>query len=104
MKDVFPGERHSGGMVEFDPWHVDGLDTQLQRALREGCDREGYATAHTVPKASQLHEALLSRTGAVLVGPTGGGKSTVWRVLAAAIDALCEEIYPKVCSTPLAPF
>nr|CDJ93573.1 Dynein heavy chain and ATPase associated with various cellular activities domain containing protein [Haemonchus contortus] len=35
----------------------------------------------TLQKVFQLHEQLRQRIGVVVVGPTGAGKSTIWRVL-----------------------
>ncbi|KAK6729949.1 hypothetical protein RB195_006788 [Necator americanus] len=39
----------------------------------------------TLKKVFQLHEQLRQRIGVVVVGPTGAGKSTVWRVLKRAL-------------------
>jgi len=33
-----------------------------------------------ITKAIQLHDTVLVRHGVMLVGPTGGGKTTVWKV------------------------
>lgn len=32
-------------------------------------------------KVFELHEQLRQRTGVVIVGPTGAGKSTLWKIL-----------------------
>ena len=41
-----------------------------------------------VLKTIQFHETLLVRHGVMLVGPTGGGKTTVYRVLAQTLTNL----------------
>ncbi|VDO65563.1 unnamed protein product [Haemonchus placei] len=38
-------------------------------------------TSKQLQKVFQLHEQLRQRIGVVVVGPTGAGKSTIWRVL-----------------------
>ncbi|ETN70300.1 ATPase family protein [Necator americanus] len=42
-------------------------------------------TEKQLKKVFQLHEQLRQRIGVVVVGPTGAGKSTVWRVLKRAL-------------------
>ena len=42
---------------------------------------------HTqIRKALELHEQLKQRMGVVIVGPSGSGKSAVWRLLKAAMN------------------
>nr|XP_054101684.1 dynein axonemal heavy chain 1 isoform X2 [Callithrix jacchus] len=61
----------------------------LDKAIREACresslkDVEGFLT-----KCIQLYETTVVRHGVMLVGPTGSGKSTCYRVLAAAMTSL----------------
>ncbi|XP_050636999.1 dynein axonemal heavy chain 1 [Macaca thibetana thibetana] len=61
----------------------------LDEAIREACrksnlkDVEGFLT-----KCIQLYETTVVRHGLMLVGPTGSGKSTCYRVLAAAMTSL----------------
>lgn len=43
-----------------------------------------------VHKVIQLYETMLVRHGVMLVGPTGGGKTTVYQVLADTLGALHE--------------
>ena len=38
-----------------------------------------------IRKALELHEQLKQRMGVVIVGPSGSGKSAVWRLLKAAM-------------------
>uniref|UniRef100_A0A8C9M054 Dynein axonemal heavy chain 1 n=1 Tax=Piliocolobus tephrosceles TaxID=591936 RepID=A0A8C9M054_9PRIM len=61
----------------------------LEEAIRKACrnsnlkDVEGFLT-----KCIQLYETTVVRHGLMLVGPTGSGKSTCYRVLAAAMTSL----------------
>ncbi|XP_004631750.1 dynein heavy chain 1, axonemal [Octodon degus] len=61
----------------------------LDKAIRKACDKsnlkdvEGFLT-----KCIQLYETTVVRHGLMLVGPTGSGKSTCYRVLAAALTSL----------------
>jgi dynein heavy chain 2 len=41
--------------------------------------------AAQIRKMIQLKESLDQRIGCVIVGPSGGGKSSLWRVLKAAM-------------------
>uniref|UniRef100_H0V0D2 Dynein axonemal heavy chain 1 n=1 Tax=Cavia porcellus TaxID=10141 RepID=H0V0D2_CAVPO len=61
----------------------------LDKAIRKACEKsnlkdvDGFLT-----KCIQLYETTVVRHGLMLVGPTGSGKSTCYRVLAAALTSL----------------
>ncbi|XP_033612844.1 dynein heavy chain 1, axonemal isoform X2 [Fukomys damarensis] len=61
----------------------------LDKAIRKACEKsnlkdvEGFLT-----KCIQLYETTVVRHGLMLVGPTGSGKSSCYRVLAAALTSL----------------
>jgi ABC-type Na+ transport system ATPase subunit NatA len=43
-------------------------------------------------KCFELHEQLRQRMGCVVVGPSGAGKTTLWRVLRAALISLGQQV------------
>ncbi|CAB1327053.1 unnamed protein product, partial [Coregonus sp. 'balchen'] len=43
----------------------------------------------------QLYETMIVRHGVMLVGPTGGGKTTVYTILSDALDTLCQAGHGK---------
>jgi len=53
----------------------------------------------------QLYQITLIHHGLMMVGPSGSGKSSAWRVLLKAlehlegIEGVCHVIDPKVCNT-----
>ncbi|XP_076985176.1 dynein axonemal heavy chain 1 isoform X7 [Tamandua tetradactyla] len=61
----------------------------LDKAIRRACEKsnlkdvEGFLT-----KCIQLYETTVVRHGLMLVGPTGSGKSTCYKILAAAMTQL----------------
>jgi MoxR-like ATPase len=63
--------------------------------VRSQCAGQGYVPVHVVAKAGQLREALTARTGAILLGESGGGKSVIAEALAAALGVTVERIFPK---------
>ena len=70
MQDLFPGVEipdHDYGRLQEEIEHV-----SLARGLQ--------VVATQVKKVIQLYETLLVRHGVMLVGPTGGGKTTIYRV------------------------
>ena len=61
---------------------------QLAAAIRKVAVEEfGLAAVHDsqMKKCMELHEQLRQRMGVVLVGPSGVGKTTLWRMLRAAL-------------------
>lgn len=47
-------------------------------------------------KVMQLYDTIQVRHGLMLVGPTGGGKTSVYKTLAGAMTNLAKEGYSKV--------
>lgn len=80
LQDLFPGVTV--------PEHDYG---QLQRVVEKVTQDFGL---HVVPaqiaKVIQFYETLEVRHGVMLVGPTGGGKTTVYRILAQTLGTLSE--------------
>ena len=64
----------------------------LTAALQAAAVADGLqAVPEFVTKCLQLYETIVVRHGLMMVGPTGGGKSCVMRVLAAALSALAAD-------------
>ncbi|XP_070535810.1 dynein axonemal heavy chain 6-like isoform X2 [Ptychodera flava] len=71
LSDLFPG-------VEI-PEHDYGV---LQEFIEEGLRTRGLQVVDSmVRKVIQLYETMIVRHGVMLVGPTGGGKTTVYEIL-----------------------
>eukprot|EP00963_Diacronema_lutheri_P008805 scaffold776_cov347-Pavlova_lutheri.AAC.3 len=80
ISDLFPGVRKSE--VNY---------TDLIEAVRFACKEMNLqATAHFIEKVIQLYDMTQVRHGMMLVGPTGGGKTACYRVLARALNHLSE--------------
>jgi dynein heavy chain len=47
-------------------------------------------------KVTQLYDTIQVRHGLMLVGPTGGGKTSVYKVLSAGMSALANQGQAKV--------
>ncbi|XP_056265579.1 dynein axonemal heavy chain 6 [Pseudoliparis swirei] len=78
LSDLFPGVSipdHDYGIL-----HTTILESLVKRNLQP--------LASMTKKVIQLYETMLVRHGVMLVGPTGGGKTTVYRVLADALETL----------------
>ena len=70
LQDLFPG-------VEI-PEHDYG---RLEEEIRNVIDTMKLQTVQTqIKKVIQFYETMEVRHGVMLVGPTGGGKTTVYRV------------------------
>ncbi|KAF2973673.1 hypothetical protein EK904_004515 [Melospiza melodia maxima] len=75
VKDVFPGTDSKD--VEY---------AELTAALQQVFEEANLEIISTqIKKALELYEQLRQRMGVVIVGPSGGGKSTLWRMLKAAL-------------------
>ncbi|KAJ7398962.1 hypothetical protein BTVI_119896 [Pitangus sulphuratus] len=75
VKDVFPG-------IDFQDVEYAELTTALHQAFEEA-NLEIISTQ--IKKALELYEQLRQRMGVVIVGPSGGGKSTLWQMLKTAL-------------------
>ncbi|XP_068037518.1 cytoplasmic dynein 2 heavy chain 1 isoform X5 [Anomalospiza imberbis] len=75
VKDVFPGTDSKD--VEY---------AELTAALQQVFEEANLEIISTqIKKALELYEQLRQRMGVVIVGPSGGGKSTLWRMLKTAL-------------------
>ena len=85
VKDLFPG-------VEVPPNNYGDLQTAIVKCTTD-------ATLQTVDdfilKVIQLYETFNVRFGVMLVGPTGGGKTEIYRILKAAMTLLRERNNPN---------
>uniref|UniRef100_A0A8C3IXU7 Dynein axonemal heavy chain 6 n=1 Tax=Chrysemys picta bellii TaxID=8478 RepID=A0A8C3IXU7_CHRPI len=80
ISDLFPGviiPEHDYGILQ---------STIIEVMLSKGLQPE----ASMVHKVIQLYETMLVRHGVMLVGPTGGGKTTVYQILAQTLGVLHE--------------
>lgn len=80
LSDLFPG-------VSIPEHDYGSLQLSIEAALRS---RSLQPVSSMIGKVIQLYETMLVRHGVMLVGPTGGGKTTVYRTLADALLALHE--------------
>lgn len=78
MQDIFPDVNTS-----------DAVSEELLTAIREEIAQRGLEEVEgQVQKILQLHMACTQRTGVIVVGPCGSGKTTLWRVLEGAYKRL----------------
>ncbi|MGH0158032.1 UNVERIFIED_CONTAM: hypothetical protein FKN15_035543 [Acipenser sinensis] len=78
LSDLFPGviiPDHDYGVLQSTI-----VEVMLKRDLQ--------ALPSMIHKVIQLYETMIVRHGVMLVGPTGGGKTTVYTVLANTLEAL----------------
>lgn len=78
ISDLFPGvliPEHDYGSLQSTI-----IDVMLARGLQP--------VASMVNKVIQFFETMIVRHGVMLVGPTGGGKTTVYQILADSLTAL----------------
>lgn len=78
ISDLFPGviiPEHNYGVLQSTI-----IDTILSKGLQ--------TEATMIRKVIQLYETMLVRHGVMLVGPTGGGKTTVYQILADTLGTL----------------
>lgn len=85
VTDLFP-------KIEFET----KLDMDLMAKINQRLEDDHLTAIETlVVKTLQLHETMIIRHGVMLVGPTGGGKSTSMNALAKVIDANVMTLNPK---------
>lgn len=75
LDDIFPDVDKS--LIQF---------TQMEEELKKAASEMSMELTGTqINKIFELYEQLRQRTGVVIVGPPGSGKSTLWRVLKKAL-------------------
>uniref|UniRef100_H2YVP9 AAA+ ATPase domain-containing protein n=1 Tax=Ciona savignyi TaxID=51511 RepID=H2YVP9_CIOSA len=85
MSDLFPG---------ISPPKMD--NSALEKAIEQATTELGLELwTDQLQKAVQLKEQLAVRHGVMLVGPSGGGKTTVRTVLQRALTSLYSSLAPK---------
>ncbi|KAJ1562004.1 Dynein heavy chain 2, axonemal, partial [Cladochytrium tenue] len=81
LTDLFPG---------VDPTAADY--TELKTALQNQMVQQNLQPLDTMTaKIIQLYETKLNRHGVMVVGATGSGKSTIWKILQATMTGLAKE-------------
>nr|XP_055061459.1 dynein axonemal heavy chain 6 isoform X1 [Misgurnus anguillicaudatus] len=78
LSDLFPG-------VTIPDHDYGILQSTIYSSL---CQQSLQPLPSIISKVIQLYETMLVRHGVMLVGPTGGGKTVVYRTLADALDTL----------------
>eukprot|EP00049_Salpingoeca_infusionum_P016632 m.342064 g.342064 ORF g.342064 m.342064 type:complete len:4133 (+) comp16119_c0_seq2:317-12715(+) len=81
LSDLFPG-------VELPEHDYGKLQEAIETVTR---DKKLQVTDVQVRKVIQLYETMVVRHGVMLVGPTGGGKTTVYQVLEKTLMLLDEQ-------------
>ncbi|CAK8691447.1 unnamed protein product [Clavelina lepadiformis] len=98
LSDLFPG-------VEI-PEHDYGIFEKTIKTCMKEADLQPIASS--VKKVIQLYETMVVRHGVMLVGPTGGGKTTCYQMLAETLtqlhhDGVKNQDYKPVKTTVLNP-
>ncbi|OHT01787.1 Dynein heavy chain family protein [Tritrichomonas foetus] len=83
--DLFPG-------VEFENESFDELTKAITKAIE---NRNLQLSDFMIMKTIQLYQTIYIRHGVMLVGPTGGGKTTSRNLLADSIDILGTKVEQK---------
>uniref|UniRef100_A0A914XX81 Cytoplasmic dynein 2 heavy chain 1 n=1 Tax=Panagrolaimus superbus TaxID=310955 RepID=A0A914XX81_9BILA len=77
LDDIFPDVDKS--LIQF---------TQMEEELKKAAAEISMELTNTqINKIFELYEQLRQRTGVVIVGPPGSGKSTLWKILKKALGA-----------------
>ncbi|XJO76015.1 hypothetical protein BDV3_006595 [Batrachochytrium dendrobatidis] len=85
ISDLFPGIEQS--RIDYD---------KLLGSLYRSCEKLGLQPQEVfIRKCIQLYETTVVRHGLMLVGPTGGGKTSCLRVLSRSLSALEGDIAPN---------
>eukprot|EP01107_Rhizomastix_libera_P011726 TRINITY_DN2935_c0_g1_i3.p1 TRINITY_DN2935_c0_g1~~TRINITY_DN2935_c0_g1_i3.p1 ORF type:complete len:3350 (-),score=861.62 TRINITY_DN2935_c0_g1_i3:62-10111(-) len=78
MSDLFPGKRKP--KIDYG---------NLESEIIKQAEKAGLQPVpHFITKCIQLYETTIVRHGLMLVGPTGGGKTQCYRILASAMTSL----------------
>ncbi|XP_064481252.1 cytoplasmic dynein 2 heavy chain 1-like [Ornithodoros turicata] len=86
IKDVIPD-------IEFTEFE----DADLIKAVKEACEELKLIENQTqIRKVLELHEQLKQRMGVVVVGPSGAGKTTLWKLLLNALKRLGHSIQTHI--------
>src|SRR5690348_7657542 len=75
ISDLFPG-------IKLSSLSYDDLSSAIVAALKE---KSLQHVPGQIEKIIQLYETLKTRHGVMLVGPSGAGKTTIYKVLASAL-------------------
>ncbi|CAL1541921.1 unnamed protein product [Lymnaea stagnalis] len=81
LSDLFPGveiPEHDYGRLKEEI-----INVQLAKGLQ--------VVENQIVKVIQFYETMIVRHGVMLVGPTGGGKTTIYQILAQALENLHKE-------------
>ena len=85
VKDLFPGVK-----VPASDYGA------LEQTLRQEIDKAGLQQiSRFIEKTIQLYETMNVRFGVAIVGPTGGGKTTMYEVLSSTLTSLREKGDPN---------
>ena len=78
LEGVFPG----GSLEAFQ-------NEKMEENIAELCEIHGYENSPKwVKKILQLYQVQRSRHGVMMVGPTGAGKSSAWKILLEAMERI----------------
>ena len=80
--DIFPG-------IPFEESQHADLQSCLQRHLKDG---GFYAVDRQMRKCFELYEQLRRRMGVLIIGPSGSGKSFLWKSLRGALSLMSQSI------------
>ncbi|TRY65354.1 hypothetical protein DNTS_005929 [Danionella cerebrum] len=94
LSDLFPG-------VTIPEHDYGVLQSTIHSSL---CQRSLQPLPSIISKVIQFYETMLVRHGVMLVGPTGGGKTTVYRVLADTLESLYHAGYENPFYRPVKTF
>jgi dynein heavy chain 1 len=84
LNDVFPG-------VEYQRSRMDALKAEVMKICQEEqlmCGAEGEEGQAWMEKVIQLYQITNLHHGLMMVGPSGSGKSSAWKVLLKALERL----------------
>ena len=98
LSDVFPGVQYTPAQMKRLKEEIEKVCAEMYLVYGEGEDQGGA----WVGKILQLYQISQIHHGLMMVGPSGSGKSSAWRVLLKAleriegIEGVAHVIDPKV--------